>query len=57
MGDRRICNGEYKCELSGTNKQLVPDHIDHLVESGSFSATQNYNDKKFNRLSPVYERS
>jgi len=39
MGDRRGCNGEYKCELSEANKRLVPDHIDRRVESGSSSAT------------------
>jgi len=39
MGDRRVCNGEYKCELSGANKRLVPDHIDRRVESGSSFAT------------------
>jgi len=39
MGDRRVCNGEYKCELSGANKRLVPDHIDRRVEPGSSSAT------------------
>jgi len=39
MGDRRVCNGEYKSELSGANKRLVPDHIDRRVESGSSSAT------------------
>jgi len=39
MGDHRVCNGEYKCKLSGANKRLVPDHIDHRVESGSSSAT------------------
>jgi len=40
MGDRRVCNGEYKCELSGANKLLVPDHTDRRVESGSSSATR-----------------
>jgi len=39
MGDHRVCNGEYKCELSGANKRLVPDHTDRRVESGSSSAT------------------
>jgi len=39
MGDRWVCNGEYKCELSGANKRLVPDHIDRRVESGSSSTT------------------
>jgi len=39
MGDCHVCNGEYKCELSGANKRLVPDHIDRRVESGSSSAT------------------
>jgi len=39
MGDRHVCNGEYKCALSGANKRLVPDHIDRRVESGSSSAT------------------
>jgi len=39
MGDHRVCNGEYKCELSGANKRLVPDRIDHRVESDSSSAT------------------
>jgi len=39
MGDHRVCNGEYKCELSGANKGLVPDHIGRRVESGSSSAT------------------
>jgi len=40
MGDCRVCNGEYKCELSGANKRLVPDHIDRRVESGSSSWSQ-----------------
>jgi len=31
MGDRRVCNGENKCELSGANKRLVPGHIDRRV--------------------------
>jgi len=39
MGDCHVCNGEYKCELSGANKRLVPDHIGRRVESGSSSAT------------------
>jgi len=39
MGDHHVCNGEYKCALSGANKRLVPDHIDRRVESGSSSAT------------------
>jgi len=39
MGNHRICNGEYKCELSGANRRLVPDHIDRRVESGYSSAT------------------
>jgi len=39
MGDCRVCNGEYKCELSGANKRLVPDHVDRRVESGSSSTT------------------
>jgi len=39
MGDRRVCNGEYKCEPSGTNKRLVPDHIDRRVKSRSSSVT------------------
>jgi len=39
MGDHRVCNGEYKCELSEANKWLVPDHIDRRVESGYSSAT------------------
>jgi len=39
MRDRRICNGEYKNELSEANKQLVPDHIDRRVEPGSSSTT------------------
>jgi len=43
MGDRHVCNEEYKCELSGTNKLLVPDHIDRRVESGSSSTTLLHN--------------
>jgi len=39
MRDRRVCNGEYKNDLSEANKWLVPDHIDRRVESGSSSAT------------------
>jgi len=42
MGHRRVCNGEYKSELSEANKGLVPDYIDHRVESGSSSATESY---------------
>jgi len=42
MGDHRICNGGYKCELSGASKRLVPDHIDRHVESGSSSVTPPY---------------